>query len=252
MIKGVLLDLSGTVYVDNELFPGASEAISQLRARHIPVRFITNTSRSSRRTIVQKLGEFGLAIHETEVFTAPLAIRDYLVKHQLTPWLLVHPAIKAEFSDLVGAEPDAVVLGDAAAAFTYASLNHAFRLLLAGARLLAVGDNRYFKERDGLSLDAGPFVTALEYAADCQALILGKPSAAFFLTAAGQLGCKTEETLMIGDDVQSDVNGALRAGMKAALVQTGKYRPGDEHKISAPGARVCTDLLMAVASLGEP
>ena len=97
-----------------------------------------------------------------------------------------------------------------------------------------------------MSLDAGPFVRALEYASGSEAIILGKPSPAFFHAAASQLDCHPGDVLMIGDDVFSDVNGALRAGLKAALVQTGKYRPGDEQKIAAPGACFCTDLLDAV------
>ncbi len=249
MIKGVLLDLSGTVYLDDELLPGAVVAIERLHARHIPLRYLTNTSRRSRRTMVKKLRSMGLSIAEEDVFTAPRAVRDYLLEHQFTPWLLVHPEVEEEFADLVGEEPDAVVLGDAANAFSYANLNAAFRLLLDGARLLAVGDNRYFRERDGMSLDAGPFVAALEYATGCQAIILGKPSPAFFHAAASELGCRPQEILMIGDDVLSDVNGALKAGMKAALVRTGKYRPGDEQQICAPGACVCADLLEAVEGL---
>ncbi len=248
MIKGVLLDLSGTVYVGEQLLPGSREAVEQLQARNTPLRYITNSSRSPRKAIVQKLLKMGFAIAEEEIFTAPQAVHDYLRDHSLTPWLLVHPAIEEEFADLVGGPPDAVVLGDAADGFNYANLNQAFRLLFEGARLLAVGDNRYFKEAGGMSLDAGPFVAALEYATGCQAIILGKPSAAFFHAAASQLGCRPAETLMVGDDVFTDINGALKAGMKAALVQTGKYRHGDEQHIVAPGARVCSDLLKAVES----
>jgi len=249
MIKGVLLDLSGTVHIGDEVLPGAVEVIARLHERHIPLRYITNTSRRSRRAIIERLQKMGLAIREEEVFTAPQAVRSYLQEHHLAPWLLVHPEVEEEFSDLIGATADAVVLGDAADAFTYAHLNTAFRLLLAGARLLAVGDNRFFMEADGLSLDAGPFVAALEYAAGCQAIILGKPSAAFFQAAVSQLGCRPEETLMVGDDVLSDVNGALRAGMKAALVQTGKYRPGDERQMIGAGAGVYADLPAALAGI---
>ena len=249
MINGVLLDLSGTIYTGETALPGALEALELLRLARIPVRYLTNSSRSPRRAIFHKLCAIGLVCREEEILTAPQAIRAYLQEHKLTPWLLVHPAIEEEFADLCGPAPDTVVLGDAADGFSYANLNQAFRLLLAGARLLAVGDNRYFREVEGLSLDAGPFVAALEYAADCEAIILGKPSAAFFHTAADQLGCRAGEVLMIGDDVFSDINGALRAGLKAALVQTGKYRAGDEQRIAAPGACVCPNLLSAIEGI---
>ena len=249
MIKGVLLDLSGTIYIGDEVLPRALEAVQKLHAEKIPMRYITNSSRSSRKEILHKLLDMGFAVSAEEIFTAPMAVQAFLREHKLSPWLLVHPAIEEEFKEFSGASPDAVVLCDAAEAMSYENLNQAFRLLIKGARLLAVGDNRYFREADGISLDAGPFIRALEYAADCEAIVLGKPSPVFFHSAAAQLGCRPGETLMVGDDVFADINGALKAGMKAALVQTGKYQPGDEQKIAAPGACVCSDLLDAVQGI---
>jgi HAD superfamily hydrolase (TIGR01458 family) len=246
MIKGVLLDLSGTIYVGDNMLPRALEAVQKLQAENIPLRYLTNSSRSSRKDILCKLLAMGLTVSADEIFTAPMAVQAYLREHKLSPWLLVHPAIRKEFTEFSGENPDAVVLCDAAEDMSYENLNQAFRILIKGARLLAVGDNRYFKEPDGMSLDAGPFIRALEYAADCEAIILGKPSPVFFLSAVAQLDCRPGETLMIGDDVFADINGALKAGMKAALVKTGKYQPGDEHKIAAPGACVCEDLFDAV------
>lgn len=249
MIKGVLLDLSGTIYVGDEVQPRALVAVQRLHAEKIPMRYITNCSRNSRKEILHKLLDMGFAVSEEEIFTAPMAVQAFLREHKLSPWLLVHPAIEEEFKEFSGVSPDAVVLCDAAEAMSYTNLNQAFRILTKGACLLAVGDNRYFKEADGMSLDAGPFIRALEYAADCEAVVLGKPSPVFFHSAAAQLGCRPEEILMVGDDVFADVNGALKAGMKAALVQTGKYQPGDEQKIAAPGACVCSDLLDAVQGI---
>ena len=249
MIKGVLLDLSGTVYLGDDVLPRAVDAIKKLTASNFPLRYITNSSRSPSGEILKKLARMGIVASEEDIFTAPQAICDYLREHRLSPWLLVHTAIEAEFKEFSGCNPDCVVLGDAAEGFTYQNLNRAFRLLLGGARLLAVGDNRYFKEADGMSLDAGPFVRALEFASDCEAVVLGKPSPAFFHAAASRLGCRPAEVLMVGDDVFSDINGALKAGMKAALVRTGKYRPGDERKIVAPGACVCRDLFEAVEGI---
>ncbi len=249
MIKGVLLDLSGTIYVGDDMLPRALDAVQKLHAGNIPLRYLTNSSRSSRKEILSKLLDMGFAVIAEEIFTAPMAVQAYLREHKLSPWLLVHPAIEEEFKEFSGVSPDAVVLCDAAEAMSYTNLNQAFRILTKGACLLAVGDNRYFKEADGMSLDAGPFIRALEYAADCEAIVLGKPSSAFFHSAAARLGCRPEETLMVGDDVFADVNGALKAGMKAALVQTGKYQPGDEHKIVEPGACVYGDLLDVVEGL---
>ena len=248
-IKGVLLDLSGVLYVGREAVPGAREALERLRASGLPLRFVTNTTRSTRRAIGEKLSGLGFEIDEDEIYTAPSAVRSYLAENGLRPRLLIHPGLAPEFADDDRDRPNAVVLGDAGEAFDYAHHNQAFRLLKDGAPVIAMGDNRYFMEDDGLSLDIGPFVRALEYAADTEAVVLGKPAAAFFHAAVEALGCAAEEAIMVGDDALSDVEGAIKAGLQGMLVKTGKYREGDEDTIDAPGARVSADIAEAVTAI---
>jgi len=245
-IQGVLLDLSGVLYVGEQEVPGAVEAVERLRASGLPLRYLTNTTRSTRARVQQKLADLGFPIEADEIFTAPRAVRAHLRSQGLRPLLLIHPDLEPEFSDLPRERPDAVVLGDAGEAFDYAALNGAFRVLMEGAPLIAMGDNRYFREAEGLSLDVGPFVRALEYAAGCEARVLGKPAAGFFESAVSELGCAPEACVMIGDDARSDVEGALAAGLQGILVRTGKYRPGDEDGIRLPGASIEDDIGAAV------
>ena len=118
-----------------------------------------------------------------------------------------------------------MIVGDLGERFDYAVLNRAFRLIVdGGAQLVALQRNRYWLRGDGLSLDVGPFVAALEYAADVEAVVVGKPAAAFFLLALSQLGADPAEAAMVGDDVESDIGGAVRAGLRGVLVRTGKFR----------------------------
>jgi HAD superfamily hydrolase (TIGR01458 family) len=250
-IRGVLLDLSGVLYVGEAPLPGALEALARLQASGMPLRYITNTTRSTRRQIHRMLTGMGFSIPEGDIFTAPGAVRAVLVRGRLTPLLLIHPALEPEFADLAGPEPSAVVLGDAGESFTYEALNRAFRLLMDGAPLLAMGSNRYFREADGLSLDIGPFLKALEYAAAAQGAVLGKPSADFFHAAVSDMGLDPGEVLMVGDDVEADVQGALDAGLQACLVKTGKYRPGDEDRIDVSQALVTGDLATLVEVLRQ-
>jgi len=93
-----------------------------------------------------------------------------------------------------------------------------------GAELIALEKDRYWMASDGLSLSAGPFVTALEFATGKKATIIGKPSKAFFDRALHDIGLKPGQVAMIGDDILTDVAGAHRVGMKSILVKTGKYR----------------------------
>lgn len=246
MIGGILLDLAGVLYVGDTPLPGAREAIERLHHARLPTRYLTNTTRSTRRAILDRLSRMGLSIPPDSLYTAPLAARRYVESHGLRPYLLIHPNLKAEFAEFGEGPYNAVLVGDGGEAFTYERLNCAFRLLLEGAPLLAMGNNRYFKERDGFSLDVGPFVTALEYAADVRATILGKPAPDFFRAAIADLGCKADEVMMVGDDVAADVIGAVSAGLQGVLVKTGKYRPGDEDQLKSANATVLADVTAAI------
>ena len=242
MIHGVLLDLEGVLYVSGYPLPGAREALLSLRAAGIPVRFITNSTRLTRSTIVNRLAGMGLETPIQHLFTPAVAARQYLIARNLTPHLLVHPGIESEFADLLGPVPGAVLLGDAGDGFSYENLNQCFRLLLEGIPLLAMGSNRYFRDRDDLNLDIGPFMAALEYAAEMEAVVLGKPSAEFFQAAVNSLDLPPQDVVMVGDDAEMDVCGALTAGLRGILVRTGKYRHGDEAKVEPGGGRVFDDL----------
>lgn len=230
MLKAILFDISGVLHVDKRPVPGAVETVARLQNDGIPVRFVTNTSRSTSQAIFNNLQKMGFEVRQEDIFTAPVAVKQVCEQRGLRPYFLIHPDLEAEFEDINQQQPNAVVLADAADRFDYAHLNKAFSLLINGAPLLGIGRNGYFKSGGQLQLDAGPFIEALEYAADIQAEILGKPAAGFFHAAVTSLGCEPEEVLMIGDDVEADVIGAMEAGLQACLVRTGKYLPGDENK----------------------
>lgn len=242
MIRGVLFDLSGVLYVGSQAIEGAARSLETLRQRGIAMRFVTNVTRLPAGGILDRLSRMGLEISDDELITAPRAARSYLISHRLSPYLLIHPSLEEEFRDLVTDSPDAVLVGDAGDDFNYTNMNRAFRLLMDDAAFLAMGNNHYFREDDGLSLDIGPFVAALEYACGREAIILGKPSPDFFHAALHELGCRAEETVMVGDDALADVDGALAAGIRGILVRTGKYKQGDESKITRPGAEVLADI----------
>jgi len=246
MIKAILFDISGVLHEDNTPIRGAIEALHLARNEQVVVRFVTNTSRSTSTDTLQALLQMGFDLSVDEVLTAPGAVRLALQQRQLRPYCLVHEKLRPEFADLDQNSPNAVVVADAAEGFTYENMNRAFQLIMDGAPLLGIGLNRYFRQNDQLLLDAGPFITALEYACDVEAEILGKPAKGFFQTAVESTGFTAEEVLMIGDDAFADVEGALAAGLRACLVQTGKYAPGDEEKIRQPGAWVCHSVVDAV------
>lgn len=253
MAGGVLLDIAGVVSDGEKAVPGAAGAVARLREAGVPVRFVSNTTRAPKRGLAERLARLGVPVEENEIATPAAAARQWLSQNRCTPYLLVHPALEEEFSGLPDHPGRAVVVGDAGEKFTYAALNEAFRDLVAGAKLLALAPNRSFRDADGaLSLDAGPFVAALEFAAQCEAVVLGKPSRAFFLSVLEQIGCAPEDAVMVGDDAETDVAGALRAGIgRAFLVRTGKYREGDEARFEPRPTETVGDLAAAVERIVE-
>lgn len=235
--RGVLLDLDGTVYEQDRPIPGVADAVRRLREAGIAVAYCTNTTRMPRRALRDRLAGFGIEAAPETIVTAPAAAAAWLTDLGLRRIALyVAAPTFEEFAafTLDDASPEAVVLGDLAAGWTFDVLNRAFRQALAGARLVALQRNRYWKTADGLALDAGPFVAAIEYAAGAEATVVGKPSAAFFDLAVRALGVPRERVVVVGDDVTTDVQGAQAAGLRAVLVRTGKYRPGDERAITPP------------------
>jgi HAD superfamily hydrolase (TIGR01458 family) len=253
MIRAVLLDLAGVVYQGEQPLPGAVQAVADLRHAGLRLRFLTNTTRMPRRALLTRLNGMGIAIADDELFTPAQAARAWLAARGLSAHLLIHPALQEDFANLPASGAEAVVVGDAADGFTYAALNEAFRKLIAGAEFLALARNRSFKDEDGeLSLDTGAFVAALEYATQREAVVLGKPAADFFKAALASIGCEGKEAVMVGDDAEADVAGALAAGIGAALlVRTGKYRPGDETKAKPAPSGTVADFAAAARWIME-
>ncbi|MGD8497173.1 MAG: TIGR01458 family HAD-type hydrolase [Gemmatimonadales bacterium] len=225
-IEGLLIDLDGTVYEGRSLVPGAAAAIRRLRAGGFPLLFTTNTSRKSRADIIASLGTLGLDVATDEVFSAPVAAAGWLADRGVRRIQLLLPSsTHADFADfeITDEDPEMVLVGDLGSGFTFERLNEAFRSLRGGAGLVAVHRNRYWLPESGPTLDAGPFVAALEYASRVEATLVGKPSAAFFRTAAARTGVALTRLAVVGDDVESDVIGARAAGLVSVQVRTGKF-----------------------------
>jgi HAD superfamily hydrolase (TIGR01458 family) len=164
------------------------------------------------------------------IYTAPLAARSYLASHGLTRChLMVAPAVLEDFAGIEHEEESrhAVVVGDVGDGFTFARMNHVFRLLLEGAELVTLARNRYYRGAGGLVLDQGPFVAALELASGREAVLVGKPSPDFFGSALASVGVSASEAAIVGDDIEADVGGGMALGMRGILVRTGKFRDAD-------------------------
>ena len=232
-MAGILIDVDGVLQVSGEPIAGAAEALDRLRANGHRLRIVTNATTRSRAQLAEMLRSHGIHLEDEEVqTTAAAAVRALRGKRVLALTMQALVADLAEL-ELVGESADAVLLGGADETpetnlvFSYMNLARAFAELELGAQLYCLHRNRWWQTKRGPLLDAGAFVAGLEYAAQVEAVVLGKPSAAYFDAACETLDSEPKLTWMVGDDIEEDIAGAQRVGMRTVLVRTGKFRPDD-------------------------
>jgi HAD superfamily hydrolase (TIGR01458 family) len=227
-ISGFLIDIDGVLISGNQRLEGSQETIQFLIEKDIPFLLVTNTTRQSRITIWHHLKRLGFPIKESDILTAPLAAVKWLKsKNVKSINLFLTGSAVNDFKDfkITAFNPEYVVIGDIGQNLTFDKLNSTFRIIMGGAKLLALHKNRYWQTGEGLTIDAGAWVAALEYASHKRAFTIGKPHKDFFGLAANYLNIDCHELAMIGDDIETDVNGAQKAGLFGILIKTGKYNP---------------------------
>src|SRR5438876_2319794 len=232
-MAAILLDVDGVLHVSGEPIPGAVDAVRRLRATGHRLRFVTNSTTMSRGQLGDSLRRMGFVLDDHELqTTGSVAARVLAGKRVLA---LTMPGILDDLDglQLVGMDADAVLIGGAdegeetGRVFSYLNLNRAFHELDAGAELFCLHKNKWWQTADGARLDTGVFVAGLEYAADTEATVLGKPSSAYFSAALEALDAEPSLTWMVGDDVEGDIVGGHNHGLRTVLVRTGKFRPDD-------------------------
>ncbi|MFE0252806.1 HAD-IIA family hydrolase [Streptomyces sp. NPDC059010] len=265
-VRAVLIDIDGVLTVSWQPLPGAVEALREIREAGLRVALVTNTTSRTRASIARVLAEAGFAVSAEDILTAPAVTAAYLAEHcPGARCVLLNSGDIAE--DLGGVTvvdadegdgdadddtaPDVVVVGGAGPEFGYAALNRAFGYLQRGALLVAMHRNLYWRTEQGLQLDTGAFLAGLEKAARVEAEITGKPSTAFFEAALAHVGAGAGDAVMVGDDIESDVLAAQRAGVRGVLVKTGKYLPETHRAASGTPDHVIDSFADLPALLAE-
>ncbi|KAJ2454820.1 hypothetical protein EV183_001239 [Coemansia sp. RSA 2336] len=238
-LKGVMLDISGTLHVNYTPLPNAVAALARLRTTGVKIRFVTNSTKLTDDLLFARLVDMGFELDRAEIFSSLSAAKQEIQRRNYRPLLLLEDAALPQFHDVDQSEPhDAVVVGLAPSRLDYEHMNRAFQALLNGADLVGIHRARYFASSEHeLSLGPGPFVAALESASGKQARLVGKPAGAFYQLALADMGLldEPEAVAMVGDDVLADLGGGAQdLGLQRFLVRTGKYRSGDEHKAEVP------------------
>jgi HAD superfamily hydrolase (TIGR01458 family) len=232
-MAAILLDVDGVLHVSGTPIAGAAVAVRRLRDAGHRIRFVSNSTIKSRTQVAEQLRGMGIEVDDSELQTTGAVAASVLSGKRVLA--LTMPGILEDLEglQLVGMNVDAVLVGGAdegeetGRVFSYLNLNRAFHELDAGADLYCLHKNKWWQTTDGPRLDSGAFVAGLEFAADIEAIVLGKPSTAYFAAALEALDAEPELTWMIGDDLEGDIHGAHKHGLKTILVRTGKFRPDE-------------------------
>jgi len=232
-VEGFLLDVEGTLVLSKRYEPteGAVEFIRRLREAGVPFRLITNNTTESKASLVDKLARGGFDFTIDEVHTCTGAAVSHLKGEGVTRCLILGGStlrglFAAEgFTIVDESEVDAVVVG-LDTDLTYERLSLACDAVSRrGALLIALHRNRLLLDPRGRSAPSvGAIVEAIRYATQVEPVVIGKPSPAYYRQALNDLSLREGQVLVVSDDPFSDLAGAKRMGMRAALVLCGKYR----------------------------
>lgn len=224
-----LFDLDGVFYAgkENREKIGGTRVIEALHVSGKKLFVLTNNSTDSVETIHARLTEFNIPVERDEILTSALLTAEYLSKkHGRVSYFLVGEAgLESEMrrcghTRTEGEEAQFVVVG-LDRRLTYDKLDQAARLVRNGASIVATHSARLYMCNHGPAIATGPIVRALEYATQKKATLIGKPSPLMFRIALERAGCKRMQAVMIGDQVDTDLEGASSAGIDSILVTTG-------------------------------
>lgn len=225
-IQHVFLDIDGVLMLGDQPIPGGTTTVAKLKSLGINVSYVTNTTRKPRRRIHEELQKLGFHIDEEDVICPAIIAREKIFQMKRpSAALFVADDVLEDFEGLkmTTQRAGAVVMGDLGDKFTPEILDQIFKLTFTGSELIALQKNRFWRDEMGLRLDLGPYVAAIEYATGRKADVVGKPAPGYFRGLIAHYGLQPANALMVGDDIEADIGGAQRIGMKTVLVKTGKY-----------------------------
>lgn len=249
MKRGFLIDMDGVIYRGGELIAGADRFIADLRNRDIPFVFLTNNSQRTRRDVATKLRRMGIDVGEQHIFTCSMATARFLAKQKpngtafvIGEGGLLHALHRNGYS-IVDHDPDYVVVGEGRT-FTMETVEAAVRMICRGAKLVATNPDPNCPTQHGLRPGCGAIVAMLEAATGIKAFSVGKPSPVMMRAARKELGLRAEETVVIGDTMETDIIGGVQLGYQTVLVLSGGTQREDLTRYAYRADRV-------VESIGE-
>jgi NagD protein len=251
-MHGYLIDMDGVIYRGHDLIPGADRFIQELLDQQLPFLFLTNNSQRTRRDVATRLQRLGIPVEEEHVFTCAMATARFLA-HQRpggTAYVIGEGGLLTALHNngyaIVDRDPDYVVIGEGRT-ITFEMLEAALNMVLGGARLVATNLDPNCPTQTGTRPGCGAIVGMLEAASGLKAFSVGKPSPVMLRAARKELGLTAEQTVVIGDTMDTDILGGVQLGYKTVLVLSGSTRREDLGRFA-----YCPDKVVdSIADLGH-
>jgi NagD protein len=234
-MPGYLIDMDGVIYRGGEMIPGADTFISELQSHDVPFLFLTNNSQRTRRDVAKKLERLGIRVSESHVYTCAMATARFLAsqKPNGTAYVIgeggLLTALNKNGYSIVDKDPDYVVVGEGRS-LNFEMAEQALRMILEGAKLVATNMDPNCPTQHGMRPGCGAVVAMLEAASGVKAFSVGKPSPIMLRAARKELGLSTDETVVIGDTMETDILGGTQLEYKTILVLSGSTCDKDLRK----------------------
>jgi len=226
LMFGYLIDMDGVIYRGGHLIRGADRFINGLRKNDVPFRFLTNNSQRTRRDVATRLQRLGIDVEMEHVYTCAMATARFLAmqKPEGTAFVIGEGGLLTALHEngyaIVDKDPDYVVVGEGRT-ISFELVEAALKMILGGAKLVATNLDPNCPTESGLRPGCGATVAMLETASGVKAFSVGKPSPVMLRSARKELGLTTDQTIVIGDTMETDILGGVQLGFKTILVLSG-------------------------------
>ena len=224
--KGFICDMDGVIYRGNQLLPGVKEFVDWMNREGKRFLFLTNSSERSPKELQQKLQRMGLSVGEEHFYTSALATARFLSRQApgCTAYVIGAPGLLNALYDcgvtMNDVDPDYVIVGETAT-YNFEMISKAVRLVLGGARLIATNSDLTGPVENGVAPACRALVAPVELATGKRAYFMGKPNPLMMRTGLKLLDVHSEEAVMVGDRMDTDVIAGLESGLDTVLVLSG-------------------------------
>jgi len=224
--KNYLMDMDGVILRGTTLIPGAAEFVEHLRAQDLPFLILTNNSLYTPRDLQVRLSYMGLHVQPEAIFTSALATAQFL--HDQRPggraYAIGESGLTTALHDigyvLTDQEPEYVVLGETTA-YSFERITRAIRFVTAGARFIATNPDAMGPGEGGIVPATGSVAALISAATGVKPYFVGKPNPLMMRTALRTLNAHSENSVMIGDRLDTDIIAGTESGLRTILVLTG-------------------------------